>query len=58
MNKKPRFAKLRHLKTGHPGKKRITAVRGVQFMDSKYIVWERKIDGQWVTDGRLTLLHA
>ena len=55
MNKKPRFKSLRQLKTGHPGKKRTTAVRGTQFRDSKYIVWERKINGQWVTDGRLTL---
>ena len=58
MNKKARFANLRKLKTGHPNKNAIIAVRGTQFMDSKYIVWERKTTTGWVTDGRLTLLSA
>ena len=58
MNKKLRFIPLRQLKTGHPNKKRITAVRGVQFKDSKYIVWEYKTTSGWVTHGLLTLSRA
>ena len=58
MNKKLRFLPLRQLKTGHPRKKNITTVRGVQFKDSKYIVWETKINGQWVTHGYLTLTRT
>ena len=55
MNKKPRFLPLRQLKAGHPNKKKITAIRGVQFKDSPYIVWEYKTTTSWVTHGLLTL---
>ena len=58
MNKKPRFANLRHLKTGHPSKKTITVVRGVQYKNTDYIVWEVQTANGWITDGRLTLLSA
>ena len=58
MNKKPRFLNLRLERAGHPNKKAIVAVRGTQFMDSKYIVWERKTTTGWVTDGLLTLIRA